>query len=145
MHTNEGLSQREIARKLSIDRKTIRKYIRDYEKKKKRLEKVEVDDRPMLISDIVSKPKYDISSRTKTKLTAEMVNEISLCLEENRQKRATGRSKQVMAKIDIHEALQKKGYDIGYTTVCTTITKMDRKELEAYIRGHYEPGQVASI
>lgn len=145
MHTNEGLSQREIARRLSADRKTIRKYIRDYEEKKKRLEAIEPDERPLLISDIVSKPKYDSSSRTKTKLSEEIVNEISFYLEQNREKRATGRSKQVMAKIDIHEALQKKGYDIGYTTVCTTIKKMEKKELEAYIRGHYEPGQVAEF
>jgi len=38
MHHREGKSQREIHRITGVDRKTIRKYIKNYEKQRKELE-----------------------------------------------------------------------------------------------------------
>jgi predicted transcriptional regulator len=37
MHTNQRKSQREISKKLNVDRKTVRRYLREYEQKKKEL------------------------------------------------------------------------------------------------------------
>ncbi|WP_278342696.1 helix-turn-helix domain-containing protein, partial [Parageobacillus thermoglucosidasius] len=39
MHYREGKSQREIARITGIDRKTVAKYIKQYEQQRKELEK----------------------------------------------------------------------------------------------------------
>lgn len=145
MHTNEGKSQRQISRELKIDRKTVRTYLQEYEQKKNTLLDEKVRDSGLLIEDICQKPKYDSSSRKKVKLTDEMIEEIKHHLDQNQIKRATGRSKQTMAKIDIHEALIKKGHDIGYTTVCNVINNIDRKAKEAYIRQEYAPGKVAEF
>lgn len=145
MHTNEGKSQRQISRELKIDRKTVRRYFHEYEQKKNILLSEKVKDSSLLIEDICQEPKYDCSSRKKVKLTGEMIEEIKQHLDDNQVKRATGRSKQTMAKIDIHEALIKKGHDIGYTTVCNVINDIDRKAKEAYIRAEYAPGKVAEF
>lgn len=146
MYTNERKSQREISRELNIDRKTIRRYLREYEKKKKELlNDPEGKDHALLIEDICSRPNYHSSLRKKRKLTDEIIAKIQFYLAENREKRATGRSKQRKAKIDIHEALLEEGHDIGYTTVCNAVREIDGEEKEAYIRQEYLPGNVAEF
>ena len=146
MNTNEGKSQRQISMELKIDRKTIRRCLRQYEEKKNKLiETDDGDDNCLLISDICQKPKYNSSSRKKVKLTDEIIEKIKYYLDENQQKRATGRSKQTKAKIDIYEALVEDGHDIGYTTVCNAIREIQREEKEAYIRQEYAPGKVAEF
>ena len=50
------------------------------------------------------------------------------------KKRARGQGKQQKKAIDIFDALTKEGYDIGYTTVCSTIRKLLDKSNEAYIK-----------
>lgn len=146
MYANEGKTQRQISRELKIDRKTIRRYLRQYEQKKNKLLDNEKDkDNSLLIEDICSKPKYNSSSRKKVKLTDEIIELIKFYLDENGQKRITGRSKQTKAKIDIYEALIEGGHNIGYTTVCNTIREIERKEKEAYIRQEYAPGKIAEF
>ena len=145
MYLNEGKTQRQISRELKINRKTIRRYIRGYDKKKKELLDANPEENTALISDIVSKPAYNSSLRKKIKLTDEIISRIKFYLDENTQKRATGRSKQTKAKIDIWQALIEEGYDIGYTTVCNTIRGIEREDKEAYIRQEYLPGKVAEF
>ena len=64
-HHHDGKSQRAIHRETGISRKTIRKYIKEYESKKAAL----IDSRNIpdgeLIQSIVEKPTYDSSSRKK--------------------------------------------------------------------------------
>ena len=76
----EGKTQRQIARETGISRKTIRRYIREYEKKKNILIGSKGSDRSELIADIVEKPKYDTSSRYKVKLTDEIISRIGFHL-----------------------------------------------------------------
>ena len=141
----EGKTQRQIARELDINRKTIRRYIREYEKKKNILIGSKDSDNTELIADIVEKPKYNSSSRYKVKLTDEIISRIKFYLEENEAKRLKGKVKQQRKKIDIFEALADEGFDIGYTTVCNTIRGIFRKQKEAYIRQEYKPGQSAEF
>ena len=112
----EGKSQWQIHKKTGIDRNTIRKYIKEYEKKKLDLINTK-EDNAELIADIVSPPKYDSSNRKRTKLTDEIIERIQFFLKENEIKRATGRSKQQKKNIDIYECLIEEGYDISYPTV----------------------------
>ncbi len=144
-HHREGKTQRQIKRETGINRKTIRKYIREYEEKKNILIANKDGDNAELIADIVEKPKYDISSRYKVKLTDEIISRIKFHLKQNEEKRATGRSKQQKKKIDILEALKEEQFDIGYTTVCNAITSIGRRQKEAYIRQEYYPGESAEF
>lgn len=145
MHTNEGKSQRQISRELGIDRKTIRRYLREYDKKKNELLNSKTKENVVLASDICNKPKYNSSLRKKLKLTDEIISKIKFYLDENNKKRATGRSKQQKAKIDIWQALIDDSYDIGYTTICNAIRDIEREEKEAYIRAEYTPGKIAEF
>lgn len=144
-HYREGKTQRQIKRETGINRKTIRKYIREYEEKKNILIASKDSDNAELIADIVEKPKYDTSKRYKVKLTDEIISRIKFYLKQNEEKKATGRSKQQKKKIDISEALKDEGFDIGYTTVCNAIKNIDRKQKEAYIRQEYAPGESAEF
>lgn len=138
----EDKSQWQIHRETGIDRKTIRKYINEYEEKKIQLLE-NSGDKLILTEDILSTPKYDTSKRTKIKLTEEIMDKIDFYLEENELKRQTGKSKQQKKKIDIHECLEDEGYDISYQTVCNYVKDKLNEKKEAYIRQEYELGDVS--
>ena len=143
-HFLEGKSQWEIHRQTGFDRKTIRKYIEQYDERRKALIE-EKGDNSILIRDIVEAPKYDSSKRTKVKLTDEVRERIDFYLNENETKKTTGRSKQQKKKIDIYECLIEESYEIGYTTVCNYIRDKLKEEKEAYIRQEYKLGDVVEF
>jgi len=69
------------------------------------------------------------------KLTEELLARNKYYLKENENKKKTGKHKQQRKKIDIFEALQKEGFNIGYyTTICNTIRNIQQESREAYIR-----------
>jgi transposase/predicted transcriptional regulator len=139
-------SQRRIARDLGLNRRTVARYIKDYDRKRNQL-LADQDNAPKeeLISDIVATPRYDTSSRKKVKLTEEIVTRIRFYLQENEQKQKEGKCKQQRKKIDIFEALQEEGFKIGYTTICNAIRKIQKESREAYIRQEYAPGEVCEF
>jgi transposase len=143
-HFREGKSQWQIHTDTGIARKTIRKYIEKYEKKKHDLLNTN-DHNNEIIKDIVSPPKYDSSNRTKKKLTKEIIERIDFFLKENEIKKATGRSKQQKKKIDIHECLVEEGYEISYSTVNRYIRSKLEEGKEAYIRQEYQLGEICEF
>ncbi|MDD2504076.1 MAG: IS21 family transposase [Clostridia bacterium] len=145
MHIRDGKSQREIARITGRDRKTIRKYIREYEESRRNLIECEGVDAEEIVSSIVENPKYDTSNREKKKLTDAVVNRIKFYLDENEKRIDMGIRKQIRKKIDIHEALVEEGIDIGYTTVCQAVTKILNESKEAFIRCEYNPGDTCEF
>jgi transposase-like protein len=143
-HFQKGRSQRQIAREMGLNRRTIAKYVKDYETKKIQLtgSKENSNKKEELIADIVEDPRYDTSNRKKVKLTGEIIDKIKFYLRENETKRAEGKVKQQKKKIDIYEALKEGGFDIGYTT---TIRKINKEAQEAYIRQEYALGEVCEF
>ncbi len=77
---------------------------------------------------MVASPKYDTSSRTRIKLTDEIMETIDELIKSNEKNRLLGRSKQLMKKIDIHEKLVELGFDISYPTVCNYIRDNHEKK-----------------
>lgn len=138
----EGKSKRRIARETGKSRNTVRKYINKHEKKLSKIDKTLGKDKLLpLIESLVEEPKYDSSSRNKRKLTDEIINDIQKCLKNNKKKKMQGEHKQLMKKIDIHDYLVQKGYDISYSTVCNYIRKNIQQSKEAYIKQVYKPGE----
>lgn len=76
---NEGLSGRQIEKELHISRKTIRKYIAEYEGKRNKLIETK-EENIVFIADICQKPKYDSSTRNKVKLTGQIIERINFFL-----------------------------------------------------------------
>ncbi|SEN67833.1 Homeodomain-like domain-containing protein [Mesobacillus persicus] len=70
MYLREGKSQREIARVTGIDRKTVSKYIKEYESKQQEIE--QSNDSVLtgeLIQELVEAPKYKVGIRPKRVMT----------------------------------------------------------------------------
>ncbi|WP_438711579.1 helix-turn-helix domain-containing protein [Aquimarina muelleri] len=96
----EGKSQRCIAEELSISRKTVSKFIKDYESWK-------VSNINSTLSDYLSKPdSYDSSNRGKIVLTREVESSIDKLLSLNDKNRSLGLHKQLLKKVDIYNRLQ---------------------------------------
>lgn len=140
----EGHSQRKISETLSVGRRTVKKYITEYESAQKGLPGAEVTEKRLLMAQVLEEPRYNTGGRARQKLTARMISRIEECLEQNREKRQGGKHKQVMKKVDIWELLKKEGQEIGYTTVCNYVRDQEHRQ-ETYIRQHYEPGRVCEF
>lgn len=132
----EGKSQRCISKELSISRKTVSKFIKDYEDWK-------VSNSHSNLSVYLSKSDfYDSSNRSKIVLTREVQSRIDTLLALNEKNRILGLHKQLLKKSDIFTRLQSEGISIGYTTVCNYIRGKETKGStpEAFIRQSYAPG-----
>ena len=114
-HYKLGKSQREIHRTTGISRKTIRKYLQDYDK--------ELNDTGGQDSvGIIKPPTYNTSSRSPSKMVAAVKQEILGCLHENEKKLSRGQAKQRMKAIDI---LSKRMVSTFGLDCCSTINNMD--------------------
>lgn len=142
----DGMSNREIARILHISKDTVNKYISEYRQQKEALLLANPQtDCNEIIQSIVEKPKYNASTRKPIKVTDDVLEIIEECLEANRVKRSSGRTKQVMKKIDIYELLKAKNFDISYSTVKRLVEDVAQRHNEAYIRQEYLPGAVCEF
>lgn len=139
----EGKSQRSISKELGISRKTVKRYIAQFEVR------LQSGSPPQeAISKYLSDPPaYKKEKRKKLKLTVEVQQAIDKLLAANEKKKQQGLRKQVLKKCDILALLQEQGIDIGYTTVCNYIKEKQGKATrkEAYIRQEYIPGEVCEF
>lgn len=140
----EGKSQRQISRELQINRKTIKKYIEDYEK----LQAGSSQPETALSTFLSSPPVYHTGIRSKVRLTREVQSFIDANLEANGRKVGQGMRKQILKNIDILQLLHEQGFGVGYTTVCNYIREKLGKSAtpqEAFIRQQYAPGSVCEF
>lgn len=145
-HFREGKSQRQISKETGISRATIRKYVKDYERKLNQInEGLDEINKTDIIDDITAKPKYKSSPRSKKALTDEVIERIKQFLKENERKRLNGMSKQQKKRIDMYETLIEEGYEISYSTVTKAVNNIERKKREAYIRQEYAPGDIVEF
>lgn len=135
----ENDSERKIARDLQINRKTVKKYLKEYLRVKEQSEKEGSGEILQEYSGFL--PVYNTSKRKRRKLTDEIAVIIDEQIEDNERKKREGLRKQIKRKIDIHEYLLSLGYKIGYTTVCNYIRKREIYCREAFIRQEYLPGE----
>ena len=137
----EGISNRQIALDLGIDKNTVNSYVNKYEEDMRRLFDEHPDmDKEVLAPSIIEKPKYNTENRTISDESQKALAVIEECLADNAVKRETGRSKHQMRKIDIYHYLKKKGFRISYSTVKRLIRNIDKRTREAYIRQEHVPG-----
>lgn len=135
----EGLSLREISRKVGLNRKTVTRYVREYEDVTKQDSKEGID------LCLAQKPTYPSRKTECTKLTEDVTREIEFWLQENARRRQTGMRKQCLKRQDIHRALIEKGFDISYSSVCKYIQRRkaekSKKPKEVFVKQYYEPGE----
>ena len=137
----EGVSNREIALQLGIDKNTVNKYVNQYEEELKKLLEANPDmDSSELTPGIIEKPTYNTENRSISDRAKAAIPIIRRCLRENARKRESGRSKQQMRKIEISDKLKKKGHQISYSTVRRLIETMEPSRHEAFIKNESGPG-----
>jgi len=136
----KGKSNRGIARETGIHRKTVARYWAEYQKLTEQLH--EDGDNRELQEQIISAPKYDISSRKPLKYTPEMDKAIDEILENETVKaRELGENnKQQLTSKQIHGLLRTAGHNIGLTTVIMHLKGKRNKQAEAFIRQEYDYG-----
>jgi len=138
----EGVSNRQIAIELGIDKNTVNTYVNEYEDEvRKLLEEHPEMDKETIPSGIIEAPKYNTENRDISDRAKEALPIIEQCLAENEVKRATGRSKQQMRKIDIYHYLKKQGHNLSYSTVKRLIRGINERKKEAFIRQEHIPGE----
>ena len=110
-HRVDGLSLREISRRVGLNRKTVTRYIREFE------DAVCKDPEEGIDLCLAKKPEYPSRKVERTRLTDAVRTEIELWLQENARCCQTGMRKQCLKKQDIHRALIEKGFNISYSSV----------------------------
>lgn len=140
----EGKSHRQISRELQVNRKTIKKYIDEYDQ----LQLWSLHPETALSTYLSGPTHHCTGVRSKLRLTREVQSFIDTQLESNIKKVQQGMRKQILKNIDILQLLHEQGFGVGYTTVCNYIReklgKSSTRE-EAFIRQQYEPGTVCEF
>lgn len=124
----QGQSMRQIARTMNLNRKTVRRYIKGYQKERQEG------------CGVMQAPSYNSSKRGKKKLTKDISDAIDRILQSNAIKRSQGQAKQCMAGTDIHEFILSCGHQISYRTVMRYIQEQKASAKEIFIRQQYKPG-----
>ena len=130
----QNKSNREVARLLHIDRKTVATYWNEYQKK---LQELNVINDELKIKEIqeemTSAPKYNVKNRKKRKLTDDVLKKyLALLFKES--------NKQMLTYKQIYGILIREGYDIGISTVSNELASRRNRNKEAFIRQEYEYG-----
>ena len=131
-HRVDGLSLREISRRVGLNRKTVTRYIREYEAS------IREDPEEGLDLCLASRPKYPKRNIECTRMTEPVCAEIEYWLQENAKRRQTGMRKQCLKKQDIHRVLIEKGFNISYSSVCKYIQRRkaekSRKPKDVFVK-----------
>jgi transposase len=145
LYYREGLSIRNIAKKLNIHRKTVKARIDQHERYKS-APVSEKEDPVTQIGQYLQKGlTYDSSTRVKRKLSPDIISIIEASLKENEVKKLDGRQKQLLRRIDIHERILTAGHSISYSVICDYIQKRLSSRQEAFIRQEYAAGHVCEF
>lgn len=135
----ENKSMREISKKVGVSRKTVERWVKDFERAVEENPETGLDEYPAM------KPKYRKRKYRARVLTESVMREIDRCLKENGRRRMSGKRKPCMKGKDIHRLLVEKGYSLSYQTVCNYIASKRKERVaqdkDVYIRMRREEGQ----
>jgi len=137
----EGLSNREVARRTGYDRKTVSKYWNEYRQHLTRLEEPGADVREIQ-DGLLKTPKYHAVNRKRHKYTDELDKRLKLILkEEERKDRLFGAGhKQKLTNKQIHQKLVDEGFDVSGITINIALADIRKRQREVFIRQRYDLG-----
>ena len=142
----KGQSKRQIAEELHISRHTVDKIVWEYERVC--LDADGACDMEAFAALIGSEPRFHTPVRQCPVVTDEIKGLIRKCLEENRERRATGMRKLQWTCRGIHTMLLDKGFTLSYPSVCNHVGRISAtmgtkaaKDTEVYVRREHDPGR----
>ena len=139
----QGLSNREVSRRLGTHRKTVAKYWREHNQLVEQMEH-ETDDKKIIEiqNKITEAPKYDSSSRKAKVLTEKFYEDLKAILDSEIEKEKLLKTKkQNLTKLQIWSLMKQAGHKAGYSTVCAAIDEYRNLHKECYIKQHYYYGE----
>jgi len=141
MLKEQGLSNREVARRTGHNRKTVSKYWEEYRRQLQRLDEPGADVKAIQ-EKLLAQPKYNAAGRGRRKYTEEVENRLKAILkEEERKNRLFGPGhKQKLTNKQIHQKLVDEGYDISGITINIALADIRKRQKEVFIRQQYELG-----
>ena len=137
----QGVSNRETARRLGVNRKTVAKYWDEYKRQMAQLNEKDADTRAIQ-EELYKAPKYQSSGRSTRKYTEAMEERLREILVQERRKDAIlgPGHKQKLTNKQIHQKLIDEGFDISLATINIKLSKLRDKKKEVYIRLQYDFG-----
>ena len=145
MYFREGVSLRQIAKLLKINRKTVKARIDQYSQFKTAPVKNSHTTAASITKYLQTGTVYDISTRKPRRLNDNIAAIIHICLEQNEAKRLDGRHKQQLKKIDIYDKILVAGHSVSYSTVCKYIVDRALHAREAFIKQEYAAGSTCEF
>ena len=141
MLKEQGLSNREVARRTGHDRKTVSKYWDEYREQLQQLDKPGADTKAIQ-EGLLAEPKYNATTRKRHKYSEELDTRLKAILkEEERKDRLFGVGhKQNLTNKQIHQKLVSEGYDISGCTINIALADIRKRQREVFIRQQYELG-----
>lgn len=135
----EGVSNREVARLMGINRKTVARYWNAFNAKLVEIELAGEEEIPLLQEELTGKPKYNVTNRIRYKYTDEIDKLLDEILEEEKEKdRILGSHKQSLTQLQIHQQIKDAGYDIGKSTIAEKVKEKRNKSKECFIKQSYD-------
>ena len=141
MLKEQGLSNREVARRTGHDRKTVSKYWNEYREQLQQLDKPGADTKAIQ-EGLLAEPKYNATTRKRHKYSEELDTRLKAILkEEERKDRLFGVGhNQNLTNKQIHQKLVSEGYDISGCTINIALADIRKRQREVFIRQQYELG-----
>lgn len=144
LHMQE-ISNRKIAKELGIDKKTVNKYVAEFEQANATLAQSETcsqEEIRQATQQVCAVPQYKVRNSPPRKWNKAMDEFLDDILAKEAEKATLLRTrKQQLKKYQIHELMQEEGFDIGYTSVCKKINEKRAVKKEAFIAQKYDFGQ----
>ena len=144
LHMQEH-SNRNIAKMLGIDKKTVNKYVAEFEQAQAVITQSENCDQEeirQVSQRVCETPKYKKRNSPPRKWNVQMDEFLDDILAKEDEKAVRLRTKkQQLKKYQIYELMREEGFDIGYTSVCKKINEKRNVKKEAFIAQKYEFGQ----
>lgn len=144
LHLQED-SNRTIAKKLGLDKKTVNKYVAEFKQAQALLtnpEKPNEDEIREIALKMCDVPKYKVRNSPPRKWSAQMEEFLEKILSDEEEKaKILGTKKQQLKKYQIFELMQREGFDIGYTSVCQKISQKRNVKKETFIAQKYDYGE----
>lgn len=137
----EEYSNRQVAKMLSINRKTVARYWNEYKDQLELLSSDASCDITSIQENICAPPAYNIENRTWRKYSQQLDTFIDQILEDESEKcKLLGSRKQQLTQLQIFELVKEQGFDISCSTVTNKIREKRNKSKECFIRQDYEFG-----
>ncbi|HKL41594.1 MAG TPA: helix-turn-helix domain-containing protein, partial [Clostridia bacterium] len=134
----KGVSNREAARILGVDRKTVAKYWNEYKALEVEINNTKNNEILDIQEKICEKPKYNSGTRKSRKYSKAIDEKLDEILEDEIEKtKELGTHKQKLTNLQIYEIIKELGFDIGYTTISTKIREKRNKTKECFIKQNY--------